>query len=202
MKPFELVKLHPDVLSVPFQHRKELSAKFRDVLGLLELDYISIEIVNPDEEFLFFASTPTVNFNIISNHLWPYDGAMSPTFYKKQHFFSWEAAYQPLFLTKLKKLKEAAHGFSYGFCLVRRVAGFTLIYSFATKNKNKKIPDFFEERRLEVLKIGDFCYKWVRPIYALYAKNHTPPLVTQFISEVGENRAMHAAHLKLVVNNT
>ncbi|MBI5448592.1 MAG: hypothetical protein HY939_07735 [Gammaproteobacteria bacterium] len=203
-QPYELAKIHPDALSASFQHRKELSDKFRDVLGLMYLDYISIEIINPDEEFIFLSAFPAVNFNLISNHFWPYDGAISPSFYKHQTFIQWEEAYHPVFYHELKKTKESEFGFCCGFSLVRKINQFYLLYSFATKNSDKEIKNFFHEKINDVLKIGDYCYKLIRPIYLNYSPVYRPPIITQFypfVSGVPKESVNFSSHLKLVVNN-
>ena len=159
--PFELARLNIDILNMPFRHRKELAGRFRDVLGLLCLDYLSIEIANPVEELIFFSSLPCVNLNLVINHLWPYDGAMSPTFYKKKSFFTWETAYQAVIFPELKSMKETAYGFHYSFTMVRKINHFHLLYSFATKNKEQDMPNYFSEHKDELLKIGDYCYKLI-----------------------------------------
>lgn len=204
IKPYALVKLHPEVLSIPFLHRKELSTKFRDVLGLLYLDYISIEIINPNAEYLYFSALPAVNFNLIENHLWPYDGAMSPTFYQHYSFYTWASAYQTMFCNELKIMKEREHGFHYGFVLVRKINQFYLLYSFATKNKNSEINLFFDEQKNELLKMGDYCYKLIRPLYMNYAAEYMPPIITNFVSfaEGIPTQAKKYSHLTLVVNQS
>lgn len=203
MIPFQLVKLHPEVLLAPFNHRKELLSKFRDVLGLLNLDYVSIEIVNPDDVYMFFSSLSSINYNVISNHLWPYDGGMSPSFFKAYSSYRWEQTYHVAFSKELKRIKQGEFGFSDDLTLVRKVNNFYLLYSFASKSQSN-IGAYGGHHHDELLKIGDYCYKQIRPIYLQYCDTYIPPHIHCFSPYApGEPQDIVStrSHLRLVVNH-
>jgi len=80
-------KLHPQALDIQFRHRKEISRRFSDVLGLFNIDHLTILIANPIHEILFFSTTPSIEFNLISSDLWPHDRCSSPIYYKKNTFY-------------------------------------------------------------------------------------------------------------------
>ena len=196
---FSLVTLSPDVVNISFRHRKEISRVFNDVLGLHDIDHVSIDIVNAQNELIYFSTTPSMGYNLISSNMWLYDGSISPTFFKSYSFYYWDQTYHQNFFDAIKKIKETEHGFSFGFTLVRKVNGFYILYSFATRGNTLERKLFFQSHVDELLKIGDFCYKSIRSLYALYYDEKSPTLTEQplFLTT-----SKQQTNIRLVVDNT
>ena len=196
---FPLVKLFPDVVYISFRHRKEISRIFNDVLGLHDIDHISIDIIDTDNTLVYFSTTPSMGYNLITGNLWPYDGSISPTYFGSYPFYYWDQTYHQKYFHHIKKIKETDYGFAFGFTLVRKIAGFHILYSFATRNNDPEKKLLFLSNTSDLLKIGDFCYKSIRDIYACYCDPKSPPIMNSPI--LLTKNTHNAANLRLVVNN-
>lgn len=203
MKAYELVKFHPDVLTIPFSHKKEQSRIFRDVVGLCGVTYISVELINPSGEYLFFSSLNAVNFNVISQHLWPYDGSMSLTFIKNESQFFWKDTFHPIYKHQLYQVKQQAFGFKWALSLVRKLQDFYVVYGFASQAACLSSEGVAFSN--ELLRLGDYCYRQIRPIYQLYLNHEEAPLLKCFIPyESGEpkNKKMDLTSFQLKLVRT
>lgn len=201
-KHHEIVRLHPKAYEISFRHRQEIARKFRDVLGIWGIHHISIDIISPGEELIYFSTTPSMGYNLIHNQLWQHDGSISPTYYKERPYYYWHQTYDKNFYQQIKQVKEADYGFAFGFTLVRLVEGFYILYSFATRNKDQETKDFFERNTAHLLKMGDYCYKLIREIYKCYLKNEPPIIRAPFRPRIIEKSTNYERpYLKLIVNN-
>lgn len=205
LKIYQTISLHPEAIDIPFKHKKEINYLFKDVLGLCHLDHISVDIVSPNEIMTYFSTKPALGYNLISQNLWKYDGCVSPSIYKNHSFYCWEDAYASQYAANLKKFKESEFGYTFGFILVRIINGFHIIYSFATKSLNKEIKDVFLNNLNDLLKIGDYCYNQIHPIFINYCNGYLPLKIKKFYPyKQGKpiDQTNIALTLKLVVNNT
>jgi len=178
--PHKTVSLHDSMPELLFRYRRAVSLKFRDSLGNYGIDHISIDIINPRNEMITFSSTPTMMYNLITSGLWKYDGALSPTYYKKLPFFLWENAYPQDYAKELRRIKETEHALHGGFTLVRHIFSHYLLYSFATKDHSIEWTPY-EDHLDELLMIGDYSYKLIKKIYKLISKPYVPPSINIFI---------------------
>lgn len=190
-------KLHPQLLDILFHHRREISKKFSDVLELHYINHVATIISNPEREIVIFSTTPTVEYNLISSEMWPHDGTISPTFYKTKTFFWWTDAYHQNHFLQLQNIKEKKHNLTLGFCLVREIGDFHLIYSFATRSKRKDLEDYYLAHMDDLLAIGDYCYKLIRDLYCNYSPSYHPPI----INEQTALNLKARPYLQLIVNN-
>jgi hypothetical protein len=168
----ECAKLHPKILDILFEHRREIAIKLSDIIGIHYIDHMAIIISNPKNEIVIFSKTPTIEYNLISSNLWLHDGAFSPQFFKKKSFFWWEEAYNSEYFEKIKNIKEQKHKYKLGFCLVRKINAFYIIYSFATRRAMIDSQSYYLSHKEDLLRMGDYCYRSIRNIYALYTTNH------------------------------
>ena len=170
--------IHPLASIISFNHKKEIMSLYNDIIGLCHIDYVSVEIFF-SHELVYFSSQPSLGYNLITKGLWQYDGCWDPMIYKNNSFYLWENAYCKNFYDELKKWKEEQYHYTVGFILVRKVSNFFVIYSFATKNKNKDTFNFYINSLNDLLKMGDYCFNLLLPIYAKYS-SLSPPKITCF----------------------
>ena len=67
--------------------------------------------------------------------------------------------YDEIYRIKLKNNK-----FSLGFTIMRKVEDYFILYSFATRRKDREIKDWYKKNIQKLIGLGDFCYKSVRAL--------------------------------------
>jgi len=180
------IKLHDDLLDILFKHKKDISLKLSDIRGMFNIDHVSINILNSRNELIIFSSTPSVEFNLIMNGLWKYDRSFLPTFLEDRSLFWWENAYMDGNKKIIKQIKEEMHGYTLGFGLTQKIDTLNLIYSYATRSKEKNLKDYYISHKNDLLLVGDYAFRLLRDIYLLY--DH--PIVN-----------IKKPYLKLIINN-
>jgi hypothetical protein len=189
-------------LEILFGHKKEISRNFSDVLGLHLINHIAIYLVNQTNELTIISSTPSVEFNLIENKLWLYDGAFNPKHLPNLHVGTWQALYSHLHFKQLMEQKETHHGFTYGLNLVRHLKEYTILYSFATRSLLNNIVDYYQGIQEELLQIGDYAYNLNNHIYSIYNRNCTPPILETPLTNIKRKpylklvnaRPLHSQH--------
>ncbi len=172
---FKFAIPHQDIAELSHYHREALQEIFTPHLGVGNLDHIGVGIVSPDKEFTYFSSTPDLISNITERGLLCFDGEFSPTFFEVLTFYEWQAVFDRRLRHTLREVKLEAFGFVYGFTLVRRVQGYHLLYSFATRTQQADLKAYYNANRDALTAIGDQCYPQIRDLHALYAP--MPPVL-------------------------
>jgi len=132
---------------------------------LFLIDHLAINIIDPKNRLVIFSTTPSVEYNLITQGLWKYDKSLSMNFQRDNRFYSWEKAYEKEYFEELKLIKQINHGFSFGFNLSKKIESFQLIYSFATRHQNFELLEYYREYINELFALGDYGYKAIRSIY-------------------------------------
>ncbi len=181
---------HLNAETLLFKHKRVALGVFRDVIGINEIDHISIACINMNDEVIFISHTPSIEYNLITSGLWVYDMAYHFDFYKNNNNQYWDQLYHHTKLAELTNIKQTTHQFSSGFSIPIKQDNCHLIYSFATKSKDAHSKSFFCDKQDELVKIGHYCFHKLATIF----------LPNDFdqkrASVVSSNR-----YLKLVVNN-
>jgi|GEM_PF-1616877 len=190
------VILHPDILDILFKHKEEIYRKLIDLRGTFLLDHISIKIIDPNNTILIFSITPSVEYNLIVQGLWRHDKGFSANFQKNNFFYPWEKAYCKDYFNEIKQIKEFKHGFTFGFNIPKKLGGFNLIYSFATRSKNDGLLDYYQNHINELTNIGDYGYKLIHSIYLNYCNP-----IFDAPSIDGKQNYYRKPFFRLIVNN-
>lgn len=177
---FEQIIINPEMVMLSFKHKKEIMDVFNDVLGLCCLDHVSVDVCSCDNQYAYFSTQPSLGFNLVAHDLWQYDGSISPTIFKHHSFYWWENAYHPMYKNKLKNIKEIEYKYTLGCILVRKINNYYIIYSFGTKNNIRESKKYFFNNLNKLLKIGDYCFNRIRPIYQMYYNKHDCPIIKKF----------------------
>lgn len=179
-----------------FSHKKELSSKFSDIIGLHFIDHLSVFLLDPNNELTIISSTPSVEFNLINTGLWFYDHTFSPKTFTDGHLDTWETFYHPIYSKLLALEKKQAHRFTHGINLVRQINHHTVLYSFATRNEFGDPDKYYQEIKGDLLLIGNHSYNLIRNIFSMYALDHEPPTITN-----NPMITVRKPKLRLVTNN-
>lgn len=190
------VILHENILEILFKHKEEIHKKLIDLRGTFFIDHIAIILIDPDNRIVIFSITPSVEYNLIVQGLWKHDYSFSSDFQKNNSFYPWEKAYSERYFNEIKSIKELKHKFTFGFNISKRINSFNLIYSFATRNKNNGLFEYYSSFINELSGLGDYGYKLIQNIYAKYLnpKFHLPSISCK------KNQVPRHS-LKLITNN-
>lgn len=196
-------RLHDSALVIPYCHKRELSHIFNDIIGIHGITHAEVTLVTPERKMLFTSSNPTLTVNLINSSLWLYDWIYSFSHCDKQSFMEWRNLYSPSHRAQLIKAKEFDYQLQYGFHLVRKINGFILIYSYATKNKLADHRSYYLENANDCLRIGDFIYRKARGIFQSELPSLEIPRIKKFVAfsmgppqDVGHQ--VTSNHLRLV----
>lgn len=151
------IDLHPQARDLLFQHYRTLFRIFHDVLGHLEIDYLSIAILTPQNELLFLSSKPSVESNLIENNLWQFDASFQQDFFLNGKAQLWDELYDKEWQETLHKYKQEIPGFSMGVSVPSSFEEYRVVYSFASKSTDKTIQNNIINKIETLLRIGRFC---------------------------------------------
>lgn len=194
----QTIILHPKLLEILFECRREVSRKFSDVLGIYYFDHVTTMIINPHNQAVIFSSTPSIEYNLIKNELWVNDGHFLLEHINENEFFWWPQAYAPKYFNDIQKIRETDHACNLGITIVKNIHGFTNVYSFATRCKKPELKEYYRDHLDEITKMGDYCYKRIRETYLHYSESFSAPEINELHCPNTKNRS----NLRLVVNNT
>jgi hypothetical protein len=165
-------KFHENLLTISLYHRQTILEKYSDILGLNNIDHISVNVIDPNGKLVFLSSTPATGINVCSNKLYLNDFSIHPSMYLKKEFYWWEACYAPQMKTILKREKEEKNQLSHGFIVTEHKNGFTFLYSFATKKKKDLEAWLLSENYLYLYKqMGRYCFNRVKNLYIGLTEN-------------------------------
>jgi hypothetical protein len=159
------VLLHEDILEVLFKYKEKICNKFYDIRGTFLIDHLAINIIDPNSKVIIFSTTPSIEYNLISQGLWKYDRSFSISYQTENRFYSWEKAYEEKQFEKLKLTKQLNHGFTCGFNLSTKIESFQFIYSFATRHQKPDLIEYYRGYINELFAIGNYVFKAINGIY-------------------------------------
>ena len=151
------IELHPQAGDFLFQHYRSLLRIFNDVIGLFELDYISITLLNPQDKLLFLSSMPSIEYNLIENDLWQFDASFQKNFFLQDKVQLWDELYNDELLKPLQHYKQVIPKLNMGISVPASFEEYRVVYSFAFKSKNKTIQLNAVKNIKELLRIGLYC---------------------------------------------
>ena len=169
------IKFGENCLYLSFANLNKIKHAYHDALSIGIVDHLSINLVNPEGEILFFSSTPETGYNVCSGDLWKYDYSIHPSMYRRHRWFSWDDCYDDRKKHELTFHKEVQNSLKFGFVVSKPVEDFHLLYSFASKKpiNHANVRDYIDLFE----KAGDTCYKNIYPLCKRYSGIWTPPLL-------------------------
>lgn len=176
---------HPLAHAILFKHKRTILSVFSDVIGINNIDHLSIACITPKKEVMFLSHTPSIEYHLITANLLPYDLQMHPQFYTHEHSKSWSELYHPDKHIELHAIKQKLPGFTAGLSIPLKQDAIHLVYSFATKS-HQAHSDFHLASHNEFMNLGHYCF------------NKLSHLVLPHV----ETQSRTHRHLQLVINNT
>ncbi|KTD49885.1 putative FlgJ-like protein [Legionella rubrilucens] len=150
---------HPQLLEVLFACRQRSARVFNDVLGLHDVDHLAIGFVSPQQQLLILSSTPALEFNLFSRHLWRFDQSYSLTWITKQGFAGWQSLYHPACYHELFYYKQLKTHYRRGHSLAVANKHQPLVFSYAS-HKDTETGDISRD----LGKMGYYCAQLLQPL--------------------------------------
>ena len=185
------VHLHHHILDILFENRSFLRKILQTINGLHEINHFSITLIDPTKKAIIFSTTPSMEYNLITEEMWAIDHGAIHASLENDSIAWWASDHQ-----KINSIKLTHNGYSLGMTMSRYAERFTILYSFATKNRGNDLQTYYRSNIHRLIDIGDYCYKLIRDLYLNYCDVYMPPKIQSFISKIYPSQ-----HLKLIINN-
>ena len=157
--------LHPKAHDCLFQHYRALRNIFHDVLGHLELDYLSIVLISPSQELIYFSSSPSLELNLIELNLWQHDPILCIDMLDEE-IVVWNEIYQNTALFKLRHYKMEKSGICFGLSIPSRFKQFKVIYSFGMYQHEAKLEQELTKNIITLKAMGKFCLQNIFEVFS------------------------------------
>ena len=172
-------RLHKDALLMSFENQWNIRQAYKEIIGLNDIDHLSINIVSPNGEMSIISYNPSIVYKIFKDGTYLYNGTISPTYYEKLDFYAWDQCYDKRFYSKVKLSLQTKNGIDSGVNLIHRAFGFNILFSFASKRKNSDLFLNAAENNKEFLKMGFHCLDLIKGIYSQYYDSNEMLLIKQ-----------------------
>jgi hypothetical protein len=173
-RPISRCVPHSQAEMVLFKHKREALAVFSDVIGLCEIDHLSMAYINRTGEAVFLSHTPAIEYHLMTSPLWVYDAMHHHEFYQNDTMKLWSELYHVDKYFELADVKQVKHGFVAGCSVPVKHPNGHVIYSFATRTRPINPRLFFFERESELIGIGNYCFNQLSDILLAHAVDHHP----------------------------
>ncbi|MBY0542723.1 MAG: hypothetical protein K2P75_04925 [Sphingobacteriaceae bacterium] len=156
------IKLHPKAQDFLFEYFAILQRIFTDVLGQLDIAYISIALINGNREIFFLSSKPSIEQNLIAKGLWEYDGAYQINFIHQKQPKLWSELAHVRYPELLKQYKQDNHDLVAGISIPFDDSNYRGVFSFGFKKITLMIQQMPSSYHEKLLAIGLYCLKNIR----------------------------------------
>jgi hypothetical protein len=191
-------KLHQNVLGILFENRRYMRSVYNDIRGLYGINHFSLSLKSPTEEQVFFSTTPSIEYNLISKKLWVFDEAYYNRVFQTTNVAWWNET-DSKEKERIEKIRLADNNFTLGMTINRYVDEHVLRYSFATSIVSMNLREYYLSNLSSLIDIGDYCYKLLRSVYLQYCGQSTPPEMYSLNSKFYLTNSKQ--YLRLIVNN-
>jgi hypothetical protein len=171
--------LHPHLLEALFAFKNKVSAVFRDVLGIHEINHIAITRINSNHQLSTFSSTPAMEFNLFSSALWRFDDSYNPQWFNLCTQNYWEKLYDQARYDELYYIKQIKHAFPIGLSMAAQLDDNKVIYSLASHKSCAHTRELFSTQQEDFYKIGQYCSNMLNPLFNYCDTWTSPSLATQ-----------------------
>ena len=159
------VRPHPRLLDMLFACKSNISLIFKDVLGLHEINHISVTRIDHNQEILIFSSTPAMEYNLFTGNLWTFDNTWNPAWFQLCTRALWETLYHPEHYDELYYSRQIKHHFSAGLSLAVFEDNAHYIYSLASSMPAPQGLEIFMNNQDDFGKIGKYCKNLLNPYF-------------------------------------
>ncbi|KTC65684.1 putative FlgJ-like protein (plasmid) [Legionella adelaidensis] len=192
--------LHSKLLEILFENRRLVKNIFFEIQGLFDIDYIGLKIINSNKEIIAFSTIPSIEFNLIHQNLWENDVCFIPPNEVRNEIIWWEFENEYSYeLREKKQIKLLNNKLTSGFTICRDLNNFCLLFSYATKSKNKLLKEYYTANIYKIMDLGDYFLNSIIPMYNSY--HFKDKLITSSNFKSKKSTHSNQSSLKLVINN-
>ena len=163
-----LIRPHQDLEHILFADKRKVSLIFSDVLGIYDLDHISIGLLDTSNHLLTFSSTPALEFNLFHKKLWRYDQTYYFSWVTKGIYETWQNLYESEYFDELYYNKQVKHNLPIAYSMAGKIGTRHAIYSIGTKKNTQKSRDFFMSESALFYKMGLYCAQSLKSLFIQY----------------------------------
>lgn len=156
---------HPQLIDMLFAYKIKISAIFKDVLGLYEIDHMAVTRIDHQQQILVCSSTPAMEFNLFTSKLWTFDNTYNPAWFNLCTQASWESLYNQERFDELYYTKQIKHHFPTGLSMAVSEEDNHYIYSIASTRCAQEGLEHFLKHKEDFYKIGQYCKKLLNPVF-------------------------------------
>lgn len=160
--------LHPKANDCLFQHYRALRNIFHDVLGHLELDYLSMSLISPEQELIYFSSCPSLELNLIEMDLWQHDPILLMIDNSDANRLVWNEVYKDSAHFRLRHYKMEKTGICFGLSVLSHFRDFKVIYSFGLFQHEASLDQGLIQNIDTLKAMGKFC---LQNIFEVFSKD-------------------------------
>jgi len=161
-------RLHEKAALMSFENCYKLEKIYKEVIGLNKVHHFSLNVVDSKGKMSILSYNPQIAYNIFKDGSYLYNGSISPTFYEKLDFYTWDQAYDPRYYYKLKNNMELKNGIKTGVVITKNVGQIKLLFSFATKSDSQEFISDIQENKKQYMLMGEHCFERIRKILESY----------------------------------
>lgn len=155
---------HPFFLDQLFAHQGQVTAVFRDILGLYDIHHIALSYANPHGQLLALSSTPSLEYNLFNKGLWRFDQTYQSSWYQRCLSSSWGTLYTAQTYDELYYIKQVKHDLPIGLSFSVKVDSGYVIYSMASHTNTEETAAIFASEHQSFYNIGKYCGNLLLPI--------------------------------------
>ena len=127
-----------------------------------------VAVVDSKGKMSILSYNPQIAYNIFKDGTYLYNGSISPTFYEKLDFYTWDQAYDPRYYYQLKNNMELKNGIKTGVVITKNVGQIKLLFSFATKRDPQEFISDIKENKKQYKLMGEHCFDRIHTILESY----------------------------------
>ena len=154
-------RLHPAAKEFLFQYYNTLRKIFYKALGHLEMEYMAIALLNPQGEWLFFSSRPSIEYNLIEKKLWQFDAIYQEDFLIKNKPQFWHEFYTTKGCNLLHYYKQLKPEISLGISLPSLFKTYRVVYSFGLHTHTAFTQNKLIHNTEALIRMGQFCLQQI-----------------------------------------
>ncbi|QDQ40693.1 flagellar biosynthesis protein FlgJ [Legionella geestiana] len=151
------IRLHPRAREFLFENYYTTHKLFSDVLGQLEVDYISMAFINSSRQIFFLSSAPSIEQNLIETGSWKYEGIYQPDFIFQDKPKLW--AELPAAGSYMKQQMENKNFCNIGISMIDTDDYHRIVFSFGFKKLQPLIESKHPQHCKKLLHLGKYCLR-------------------------------------------
>jgi len=177
-------KLHPRAQDFLFENFANLRRIFSDVIGQLEVSYLSIALINKNKEIFFLSSNPSIEQNLIDKNLWQYNWVIRENFIYQNDPKLWNEL-SHFDYPEVRLYKQQTQRIVEGISIPIDYGNYRAILSFGFKEMNSYLSLTYHAK---LVAMGRYCLNRINSIILFPDKqfDKTKPHLTLIINNLGK----------------